>query len=51
MLFYTMKNILTCVIYFGNVYYQTVFKEPVLDIDSVSEFTVSTFWCDLFYNF
>ena len=26
MLFYTMKNILTCAIYFGNVYYQTVFN-------------------------
>jgi hypothetical protein len=49
MLFYTMKNILTCVVYFGNVYYQTAFKEPVLDVDSVSELTLSTFWCDLYY--
>jgi hypothetical protein len=31
------------VIYFGNVYYQTVLKGPVLDIDRVSEFTFLTF--------
>jgi len=27
-----------------------VFNEPMLDIDSVSEFALSIFWCYLCYN-
>lgn len=49
-LFYPLKNYVTYVLYFRNVYYQTVFKEPVLDIDNIGEFILSTFWCNLFYN-